>query len=148
MHYILYIVLHVRRISTPVWFRILPTFLSSLFAISRRTRRIISCGIAGSHFDQTMFCSLFTADIPVIEASKLLSPVQDPPFNHNQRRRKCLAADRTQTLAIFPRAPAFAERRIRNKRRCYRVPGEFVIKLRWVADKDPYSGFANGSYPT
>ncbi len=28
------------------------------------------------------------------------------------------------------------------------VPGEFVIKLRWVAEKDPYSGFANGSYPT
>ncbi len=29
-----------------------------------------------------------------------------------------------------------------------RVPGEFTLKLRWVADKDPYSGFANGSYPT
>jgi len=99
---------------------ILPTFLSSLRAIGQCTRRIISCGIAGSHFDQTMFCSLFTAGIPVIEASKLLSPAQDPPFSHYRRRRKCLGANRTQTLAIFPRAPSFAERRIRTKRRCHR----------------------------
>jgi len=28
------------------------------------------------------------------------------------------------------------------------VPGEFALKPRWVADKVPYSGFANGSYPT
>ena len=99
---------------------ILPRILSSLIAIGQCTRRIIGCGIAGCHFDQTVFCSLFTAGIPVIEASKLLSPAQDPPFSHHRRRRKCLGADRTQTLAIFPRAPPFAERRIRTKRRYHR----------------------------
>jgi hypothetical protein len=28
------------------------------------------------------------------------------------------------------------------------VRGEFAVKPRWAADKVPYSGFANGSYPT
>ena len=99
---------------------ILPIFLSTLLVIGQCTRRKIGCGIAGSHFDQTVFCSLFTAGIPVIEASKLLSSAQDPPFVHYRRRRKCLGKNRTQALAVFPRAPPFAERRIRTKRRCHR----------------------------
>ncbi len=53
---------------------ILPRILSSLFAIGQCTRRIIGCGSAGYHFYQTVFCSLFTADIPVVVASTLLNP--------------------------------------------------------------------------
>ena len=96
---------------------ILRKILSSLLVIGHCTRRIIGCGIAGCHFDQTVFYSLFAAGIPVVEASKLLSPTIDPPFSHHRRRRKFHGVGRAQNLAIFPRAPPFAERRIRTKRR-------------------------------
>ena len=76
----------------------LPRILSSLFAIGQCTRRRIGFGSAGYHFYQTVFCSLFTAGIPVVVASKLLSPAQDQPFSHHRHRRKCLGADRTQRL--------------------------------------------------
>ena len=99
---------------------ILPNIHLSLLAIGLCTRRIIICGIASCHFDQTVFCSLFTAGIPVVEASTSLSPAHNPPFSHHRYRRKLFDVGRTQTLAIFPRAPPFAERRIRTKRRCHR----------------------------
>lgn len=99
---------------------ILPRILSSLFTIGQRTRRIIGYGSASYQFYQTVFCSLFTAGIPVVVASKLLSPAQAPPFSHHRRRTKCLGTDRTQTLAIFPSAPPFAERRITTRRRYHR----------------------------
>ena len=85
---------------------ILPKFLSILAAISEHTRRIIGCGIAGCHFDQTMLCSLFAAGIPVVKALTLLGPT----------RKKFLGVGRTQTGPIFPRAPPFAERRIGTSR--------------------------------
>ena len=96
---------------------ILPNILSSLITIGQCTRRIISFGIAGCHFAQTVFCSLFTAEIPVVEASKLLSPAQGPQFSHHRCRRKFRGVGRKQTFAIFPRAPPFAERRIGTIRR-------------------------------
>jgi hypothetical protein len=83
----------------------------------RFTRRIISCGIAGCHLDQTVGCSLFAAGIPVIEASKSLSPAHDPYFSHHRCRRKLLGVGPTQTVPVFPRAPPFAERRIGTRRR-------------------------------
>ena len=91
-----------------------------MLSIGQCTRRIIDCGITGCHFDQTVFWSLFTAGIPVVEESMLLSPANDPPFSHHRRRRKRLGAGRTRTLSIFPRAPPFTERRIVAKRRYYR----------------------------
>ena len=60
---------------------VLPKILSSLIEIGRCTRRIIGCGITGCHFDQTVFWSLFTAGIPVVEESMLLSPANDPPLS-------------------------------------------------------------------
>ena len=96
---------------------ILPNIPSSLLAIGLCTRRIIICGIASCHFDQTVFCSLFTAGIPVVEASTSLSPAHDPPFSHHRYRRKLFDVGRTQTLAIFPRAPPFTELRIGTRRR-------------------------------
>ena len=96
---------------------ILPNIHSSLLAIGQCTRRIIGCGIAGCHFDQTVVCSLFAADIPLIEASKSLSLAHDPPFSHHRCRKKLLGIGRTQTIPIFPRAPPFAERRIGTRRR-------------------------------
>jgi putative transposase len=96
---------------------ILPRILSSLIAIGQCTRRIIGYGVAGCHFDQTVFCSLLAAGIPVVEASKLLRPTHDSPFSHQRRRRKFHGEDRTQTLAIFPRAPPFTQRRVGTRRR-------------------------------
>ena len=87
---------------------------SSLLAIGQRTRRIIDCGITGCHFDQTVY-SLPAAGIPVIEASKSLSPAHDLPFSHHRRRRELLGVGHTQTAPIFPRAPPFAKRRIGTK---------------------------------
>ena len=57
-------------------------------------------------------CSLLAAGIPVVMTSKSLSPAHDPPFSHHRCRRKFRGVGRKQTLAIFPRAPPFAERRI------------------------------------
>jgi hypothetical protein len=91
--------------------------LSSLIAIGQCTKRIIACGIASCHFDQTVFCSLFAAGIPVDATSKSLRPDHDPPFSHHRYRRTPLDVDPTQKLAIFPRAPPFTERRIRTRRR-------------------------------
>jgi len=96
---------------------ILRKILSSLLAIGQCTRRIIGYGIAGYHSDQTVFFSLLATDVPVVEASNLLSPSHDPPFSHHRRRRKLHDVGRTQTLAIGPRAPPFAERRIGTRRR-------------------------------
>jgi hypothetical protein len=96
---------------------ILPRFHSSLLAIGQFTRWIIDCGIVGCHFDQTVVCSLFAADIPVIETSKSLSPAHDPPFSHHRCRRRLLGIGCTQTVPIFPRAPPFAERRIGTRQR-------------------------------
>ena len=81
---------------------------------------MIGRGIAGCHFDQTVFCSMPTAGIPTVETSRLLSPANDPPISHHHRRRKRLGAGRTQTLSIFPRAPPFTKRRIGTRRRYYR----------------------------
>jgi len=99
---------------------VFPKIFSSLIEIDRYTRRIIGCGITGCHFDQTVFWSLFTAGIPVVDESMLLSPANDPQFSHHRRRRKRLGAGRTQTLSIIPRAPPFTERRIVARRRYYR----------------------------
>ena len=99
---------------------ILPRILTSLIAIGQCTQRIIGYGVAGCHSDQTVFCSLLAAGIPVIETSKLLSPAHNPPFRHRRRRKKCLGADRTQRLAIFPRAPPIMPRWIRTRRRYHR----------------------------
>jgi len=41
--------------------------LSSLIAKGKCTRRIIARGIAGCHFDQTVFYSLYAAGVPVVE---------------------------------------------------------------------------------
>jgi hypothetical protein len=90
---------------------------SSLLAIGQCTRRIIDCGITGCHFDQTVVYSLLAAGIPVIEASKSLSSAHDLPFSHYRCRRKLLGVGHTQTAPIFPRAPPFAKRRIRTRRR-------------------------------
>jgi putative transposase len=124
---------------------ILPKILSSLIAIGQCARRIIGCGIAGCHFDQMVFWSLFTAGIPVVEASRLLSPANDPPFSHHRRRRKCLGAGRTQTLAISPRAPPFTERRIRTRRRYhldYRLNcGAIVLETEHEALNNNYNPF-------
>ena len=96
---------------------ILPRIHSSLHAIGQCTRRIISCGITGCHSDQTVVCSLFAADVPLVEASKSLSLAHDPPFSHHRCKRKLLTVGRTQTVPIFPRAPPFAERRIGTRHR-------------------------------
>jgi len=90
---------------------------SSLFAIGQCIRRIISCGIAGCHFDQTVPCFLFAAGIPVVEASNSLCPEREPQFSHHRCRKKLLDIDRTHTLAIFPRAPPYAALWIRTRRR-------------------------------
>ena len=96
--------------------------LSSLIAIGRCTRQIVACNIASSNFDQKVFCSVFAVGTPVVKASSSLCPDHDPPFSRHQHRRKLLDLDRTQRLAIFPRAPPFTERRIRTRRRNHYDP--------------------------
>ena len=90
---------------------------SILLAIGQFTRRLIGCDIAVCHFNQTVFCFLFDHAIPVVEASKSLSPCHDPPSNHHRCRRKLLGIRRTRRVVIFPRSPPFAERRIGTIRR-------------------------------
>ncbi len=96
---------------------ILPGIRSSLLAIGQCTRRITRCGIASCHFNQSMLCALLGDAIPVVEASKSLSPAHDPPFSLHGCRRKLLGVGHTPTVPVFPRAPPFAERRIRTRPR-------------------------------
>lgn len=91
--------------------------LSSLIVIRQCTHRIIACGIAGYHFDQTVSCSLFAVGTPMVDTSQLLRPDHDPPVSYHRHKRKLHDVDRTQRLAIFPRAPPFTARRIRTRRR-------------------------------
>jgi hypothetical protein len=96
---------------------ILPTIHSIPLAIGQFTRRLIGCGISGCHFDQLVACSLSDAGIPVVDDSKSLSPIHDPPFSHHRCRGKLLGVGHTRTVAIFPRAPPVSEPRIRTRRR-------------------------------
>jgi hypothetical protein len=96
---------------------ILSTIHSILLAIGQFTRRLIGCGISGCHFDQLVVCSLSDAGIPVVDDSKSLSPIHDPPFSHHRCRGKLLGVCHTRTVAIFPRAPPVSEPRIRTRRR-------------------------------
>ena len=98
---------------------ILPKSHSIPLAIDQFIRGIIDCGISGYHFDQMVVFSLYDAAIPVVDASKSLSPVPDPHFSHHRCRRKLLCVGRTQAAPISPRAPPFAERRIGTRRRNY-----------------------------
>jgi hypothetical protein len=96
---------------------ILPRIHSILLAIRQCTRRIIGCGISGCHFNQSVFCSLFDTALTVVDASRSLRSIHDQPFSHHRCRKKLLGVGRTQTVAIFPRAPPVTERRMRTRRR-------------------------------
>jgi hypothetical protein len=100
---------------------ILPRIHSILRAIGQFTRRLIGHGISGCHFHQSVFCSLFDTAITVIDASRSLRSIHDQPFSHHRCTRKLLGVGRTQTVAIFPRAPPVTERRMRTRRRKHHV---------------------------
>jgi len=96
---------------------ILPRFHSILLAIRQCTGLIISRGISGCHFNQSVFCSLIDTAITVVGTSRSLRSIHDQPFSHRRCRRKLLGVGRTKTVAIFPCAPPVTERRMRTRRR-------------------------------
>jgi hypothetical protein len=72
---------------------------------------VIGGGIAGCHFDQTVVCSLFAAEIPLIETSKSLSPAESPNFARKKHIREEL---RTLIAAWLVTRHAQAKDRVRG----------------------------------
>jgi hypothetical protein len=123
---------------------ILPKIRSILLAGSQFIRRIIGYGISGYHFDQSVVFSLFDAAVPVVDASKSLSPAHDPLFSHHRCRRKLLGVGRTRTVAILPRSPPVAERRIRTRRRKHH---DYPSNCSSIEFETEVEVFKNPSYP-
>jgi hypothetical protein len=98
---------------------ILPRYHSILLAIDQFIRRIINRLWHLRLSFRSKGGSLYEVAIPVVDASKSLSPDPDPHFSHHRCRRKLLCVGRTQTVPVFPRAPPFAERRIGTRRRIH-----------------------------
>ena len=95
---------------------ILPEIHSILLTINQFIRRMIGFGLSGCNCHQAEVCSLFDSAITVVEASRSLRSIHDQHFSHHRCRRKLLGVGRTQTVAIFPRAPPVMERRMRTRR--------------------------------